>query len=65
MQIIKAEIQIIGVNPYIFLPDAVLSEIFKQAGKDKGPIQIKGTINGQPYILRLFLSFRQCVWVSF
>ena len=53
MQIIKAEIQIIGVNPYIFLPDAVLSEIFKQAGKDKGPIQIKGTINGQPYIQTL------------
>ncbi|MGH2666383.1 DUF1905 domain-containing protein [Flavobacterium sp.] len=57
MQKIKAEIKIIGVNPFIFLPDDVLEEIFKQAGKNKGPIQIKGTINDTPYTQKL-VKFR-------
>lgn len=45
----SAEIAIIGVNPFVFVPDSILQAIFKQAGKDKGPIPILGTINGQPY----------------
>jgi hypothetical protein len=49
MKVINAEIEIIGVNPYILLPDDILGDIFKQAGKDKGPIQIKGIINDKPY----------------
>jgi hypothetical protein len=52
-QPIKAEIQLIGVNPYVLLPDEVLADIFKQAGKDKGSIQVKGTINGKPYLQTL------------
>jgi hypothetical protein len=53
MKSLKAQIEIIGINPYVFLPDDVLEEIFKQAGKDKGPIPIKGIINGKPYIQTL------------
>ena len=53
MQVIKAEIQIIGINPYILLPENILTEICNQAGRDKGPIQIKGTINGKPYLQTL------------
>lgn len=53
MHTLKAKIEIIGINPYILLPDNILASIFKQAGKDKGPIQIKGTINDQPYIQTL------------
>lgn len=49
MQKLTATIEIIGVNPYILLPDDALAEIFRQAGKNKGPIPIKGTINDQPY----------------
>jgi hypothetical protein len=49
MKVINAEIEIIGVNPYILLPDDILADIFKQAGKEKGPIQIKGIINDKPY----------------
>ena len=49
MQILTAKIEIIGVNPYIRLPDDVLAEIFRQAGKDKGAIPIKGLINNQVY----------------
>lgn len=53
MKAINAKIEIIGVNPYILLPNEVLAEIFIQAGKDKGPIQIKGTINDKPYVQTL------------
>lgn len=49
MDAFQAEIAIIGVNPFVLVPDDVLLEIFKQAGKCKGPIPISGTINGRPY----------------
>lgn len=44
-----AKIEIIGVNPFVFVPDAILQIIFQQAGKNKGFIPIKGTINKHPY----------------
>lgn len=53
MHSLKAKIEIIGINPYVLLPDNVLAAIFKEAGKDKGPIPIKGTVNDQPYIQTL------------
>jgi hypothetical protein len=45
----KAELDIIGINPFVFVPNDILQEIFKQAGKNIGHIPIKGTINGKPY----------------
>lgn len=45
----KAEIAIIGINPYVLLPDDVLIAIFEQAGKNKGTIPVCGMINGSPY----------------
>jgi hypothetical protein len=47
------KIFIIGVNPYVLLPEPVLKEIVKQAKKDKGPIPVKGTLNGKKYIQTL------------
>lgn len=44
-----ATIEIIGINPFVFVPEELLSKIFEQAGKSKGPIPIKGTINSVPY----------------
>ena len=44
-----AEIEIIGINPFVFVPDSVLTAIFEQAGKNKGAIPVKGLINGRPY----------------
>lgn len=46
---LKAEIQIIVGNPYVSVPEDVLKGLFAQAGKDKGHIPIKGTINGKEY----------------
>ena len=45
----KAAIEIIGINPFVFLPDLILNEVFLQANKDRGPIPIKGTVNGKAY----------------
>jgi hypothetical protein len=44
-----ADIEIIGINPFVFVPETILTDIFKQAGKDKGAIPIRGTVNNLPY----------------
>ncbi|MCB9231374.1 MAG: YdeI/OmpD-associated family protein [Bacteroidia bacterium] len=49
----SAEIEIIGVNPYVFLPEEVLLGIFNQAGKNKGPIPVRGKIDHHPFIQTL------------
>ncbi|MFI5149727.1 MAG: YdeI/OmpD-associated family protein [Bacteroidia bacterium] len=53
MHSFTAKIQIIGVNPYVLIPAPILKSIFIQAGKDKGPIPVKGTLNGYGYIQTL------------
>ena len=45
----SAKIEIIGVNPFVFVPENILQHIFMQAGKNKGFIPIIGTINQQVY----------------
>src|SRR5262245_46241981 len=45
----KAKIEIIGVNPFVFLPDKVLHQIFAQAGKNKGKIPVKIKIDGHEF----------------
>jgi hypothetical protein len=45
----KAEIQLLGINPYVSVPDKILQKVFKQANKDKGPIPICGMVNNKPY----------------
>lgn len=45
----NAEIEIIGVNPFVFVPDDILQNIFKQANKNSGHIPINGTVNKKPY----------------
>ena len=48
-QIFKARIEIIGVNPFVFLPQRVLKNIFEQAGKDKGKIPVIMRIDGHQF----------------
>lgn len=47
MHSFSAEIFIIGVNPFVFVPKEILYELFKTFGKDRGPIPVKGTVNGK------------------
>ncbi len=49
MQSFSAKIFKIGINPYVLVPSAVLKKLFKEAGKDRGHIPIKGTINGHAF----------------
>lgn len=45
----SATIEIIGINPFVFVPEKILLNIFKQAGKTKGHIPIRGKLNGVEY----------------
>lgn len=45
----EAKIEMIGINPFVFLPDEVLQGVFAKAGKDKGPIPVKGYVNGDAF----------------
>jgi hypothetical protein len=49
----SAKIFIIGVNPYVLVPNAILKAVFKKAGKDKGAIPIRGKLDGHAYIQTL------------
>lgn len=49
MQKFKATLEIIGINPFVFVPQQILNTIFLKAKKDKGPIPVCGTINGKKY----------------
>jgi hypothetical protein len=53
MMSFSAEICIIGVNPYVLVPQKVLDDIFAKAGKNKGAIPVKGSINGHNFIQTL------------
>ncbi|QNA45436.1 YdeI/OmpD-associated family protein [Lacibacter sediminis] len=49
MPTFKAVIEIIGINPFVFVPENILAAVLQKAGKAKGPIPIKGVINKTPY----------------
>jgi hypothetical protein len=48
-----ADLELIGINPFVFVPDRILKELFRQSGKEKGPIPICGAINGNDYVQTL------------
>jgi bacteriocin resistance YdeI/OmpD-like protein len=48
-----AAIKIIGINPYVTVPETILKAIFNDAAKDKGPIPVNGIVNDKPYLQTL------------
>jgi hypothetical protein len=48
-----ARIRIIGINPYVLVPAAVLKAIFQRANKDKGAVPVKLKIAGKNFIQNL------------
>ena len=44
-----ATLEIIDGNPFVHLPTPVLDRVFEEAGRRKGPIPVRGKINGKPY----------------
>jgi hypothetical protein len=49
MKSFSAKIDKIGINPYVSIPEDVLHSLFEQAGKSKGPIPIRGSVNGKSF----------------
>lgn len=49
MKRFDAYIDIIGINPFVPLPEKVLAWVCLGAGKEKGPIRVRGTINDRPF----------------
>lgn len=49
----SATLALIGINPFVFVPDDILLKIFKDAQKDKGHIPVCGSINGKKYLQTL------------
>lgn len=43
------QLEIIGINPFVFIPEEILNEIFKTSGKNKSPIPVKGMVNGKEF----------------
>ncbi|MCX8532618.1 DUF1905 domain-containing protein [Chryseobacterium sp. KC 927] len=43
------KLEIIGINPFVFIPKEILEKIFKTSGKNKSPIPVKGTVNGKEF----------------
>jgi len=51
MRSFSAKIFIISkINPVVDVPEEVLEYLFKKAGKNKGPIPVKGKLNGKKFI---------------
>ncbi len=48
-ELFSAEIEIIGINPFVYLPENVLKSIFFQANKEKGKIPVKIKIDGHEF----------------
>lgn len=48
-----AQLNIIGINPFVFVPDEILNQIFDTSGKSKSPIPVKGTVNGKQFTQNL------------
>ncbi|MET3532227.1 hypothetical protein DRF59_13820 [Chryseobacterium flavum] len=44
-----AILEIIGINPFVFIPENVLEQIFHDSGRTKSPIPVKGTVNGKEF----------------
>lgn len=44
-----AALDIIGINPFVFVPEDILTLIFEKAGKDKSPVPVKGMVNGKEF----------------
>ena len=45
----KASLDLIGINPFVYVPEQILKEIFAQVGKDKGHIPVCVVINNNKY----------------
>lgn len=53
MEAFSATIYNLGINPVVDPPDDVLTVIFEQAGRSRGPVPVRGKINGSEFLQTL------------
>lgn len=53
MYVFETQLEIIGINPFVFVPGDILDKLFAAAKKDKGKIPVSGTVNGKSYVQTL------------
>ncbi|REH52508.1 bacteriocin resistance YdeI/OmpD-like protein [Tenacibaculum gallaicum] len=49
MKTFKAKIEIIGINPFVFIPNDILDYLFEKAGKNKGKIPVHIKVEGNKF----------------
>ncbi len=49
MKTFTDQIIILGINPCLNVPHKILEDLFRDAGKTRGPIPVRGTLNGKPF----------------
>jgi hypothetical protein len=50
MKFFSAKIIKLGINPCVDVPPAVLRALQIQSGKEKGPMPVRGLLNGKPFV---------------
>ena len=46
----SAKVGKIDINPYVEVPNDILRKLQQEAGKEKGPIPVRGTLQGKPFL---------------
>lgn len=49
MHSFSADLEIVGINPFVPVPHDVLEALVERAGKTSGPVPIRGVVNGEPF----------------
>lgn len=49
MESFSAKVRKIDINPYVQVPDDVLRRLQQVAQKERGPIPVRGTLQGKPF----------------
>ncbi|WP_392469354.1 YdeI/OmpD-associated family protein [Sphingobacterium cellulitidis] len=53
-----SKLDIIGINPFVFVPEEILQELFIDANRNKGNIPIKVSVNGSEFIPQTLLRYQ-------
>jgi hypothetical protein len=49
MKSFSAKILKLGINPYVDIPEKLLHDLFRQAGRTKGTLPVRGKLNGNKF----------------
>lgn len=56
--VFNAELEKIGINPFVFVPENILTQLFEKAGSEKGKIPVLLIVNGGTENRQTLVKFR-------